>query len=128
VDVFYTSPEQSFSLGHILLHDWCDIVTHVLELQLPWRTLKSRLVDIDSNGMVAYESTFRSRELQCALKSDLIHVSLIILNQRFIFVLFQRRESLCQAIYRNKDLLETVFRAIDQDNSGIKFPSTRFFH
>ena len=79
-DIFYTSPEKSFCLGYIPLHDWCDIVTHVLELQLPWRTLKSRLVDIDSNGMVAYESTFRSRELQCALKSDLIHVSLIVLN------------------------------------------------
>ncbi|CAF1537606.1 unnamed protein product, partial [Adineta ricciae] len=38
--------------GRILLNDWCDIVTHVLELQLPWRTLKSRLVDIDPDGSV----------------------------------------------------------------------------
>ncbi len=78
-----TSLHLLFNLGHISLHDWCDIVTHVLELQLPWRTLKSRLVDIDSNGMILYESTFRSRELQCALKSDLIHVNLIIFNQSF---------------------------------------------
>ncbi|CAF1555379.1 unnamed protein product [Adineta steineri] len=89
--------------GRLSLNDWCDIVTNVLDLHLPWRTLKSRLVDIDLDGSVLYESTFRSQELQCAYNSKLTH----------------RRESLCQAIYRNKDLLETVFRAIDQDNSGV---------
>ncbi|CAF1124254.1 unnamed protein product [Rotaria sp. Silwood1] len=93
-------PHQS---GRIALNEWCDIVTHVLELQLPWRTLKSRLVDIDSNGLVLYESTFRSRELQCLLNSPVL----------------SRRQSFCQAIYRNKDLLETVFRAMDKDNSGV---------
>ncbi|CAM4779520.1 unnamed protein product [Rotaria magnacalcarata] len=93
-------PHQS---GCIAINEWCDIVTHVLELQLPWRTLKSRLVDIDTNGLVLYESSFRSRELQCCINSQIIN----------------RRQSLCQAIYRNKDLLETVFRAIDKDNSGV---------
>ncbi|CAF4787772.1 unnamed protein product [Rotaria socialis] len=93
-------PHQS---GRIAINEWCDIVTHVLELQLPWRTLKSRLVDIDSNGLIVYESSFRSRELQCCINSQVIN----------------RRQSLCQTIYRNKDLLETVFRAIDKDNSGV---------
>jgi len=65
-----------FNLGHISVNDWCDIVTHVLELQLPWRTLKSRLVDIDINGMVLYESTFRSRELKCSLNANVINVNL----------------------------------------------------
>ncbi|UJR14899.1 hypothetical protein I4U23_001883 [Adineta vaga] len=89
--------------GRISLNEWCDIVTHVLDLKLPWRTLKSRLVDIDPDGSVLYETTFRFQELQCIFNSQLT----------------TRRESLCQAIYRNKDLLETVFRAIDQDNSGV---------
>ncbi|CAF0887943.1 unnamed protein product [Adineta ricciae] len=89
--------------GRISVNDWCDVVTRVLDLQLPWRTLKSRLVDTDTNGNVVYESTFRSRELQ--------FTSSVSTNTR--------RESLCQAIYRNKDLLETVFRAIDKDNSGV---------
>ena len=57
------------------LNDWCDVVTHVLDLQLPWRTLKSRLVDIDANGLVLYESTFRTQELQFALNTNVINVS-----------------------------------------------------
>ncbi|CAF1128119.1 unnamed protein product [Rotaria sordida] len=89
--------------GCIALNEWCEIVTQVLELQLPWRTLKSRLVDIDSNGLILYESTFRSQELQCVLNSPVLN----------------RRQSFCQAIYRNKDLLEAVFRAMDKDNSGV---------
>lgn len=89
--------------GRLLVNDWCDIVTRVLDLKLPWRTLKSRLAEVDSNGMVIYESTFRSQELQCVLNSNSNN----------------RRQSLYQSIYRNKDLLETVFRAIDQDNSGV---------
>ncbi|UJR31789.1 hypothetical protein I4U23_019267 [Adineta vaga] len=89
--------------GHISVNDWCDIVTRVLDLQLPWRTLKSRLVDTNENGLIIYESTFRTKELQ--------FTSAVSTNSR--------RESLCQAIYRNKDLLETVFRAIDKDNSGV---------
>ncbi|CAF3894546.1 unnamed protein product [Adineta steineri] len=89
--------------GRISVNAWCDIVSHVLDLQLPWRTLKARLVDTDISGMVIYESSFRSKELR--------FTSNISTNAR--------RESLCQAIYRNKDLLETVFRAIDKDNSGV---------
>lgn len=74
----------SIYLGHIPVNDWCDIVTNVLDLRLPWRTLKARLVDIDSNGMVIYESTFRSRELQCALNSSLNHVKRLIMNLSFL--------------------------------------------
>ena len=55
---------MSFDLGRISVNDWCDIVTRVLDLQLPWRTLKGRLADTDTNGYVVYESTFRSKELQ----------------------------------------------------------------
>lgn len=51
-------------LGRISVNDWCDIVSRVLDLNLPWRTLKSRLVQIDSEGFVNYDSTFRSKELQ----------------------------------------------------------------
>jgi serine/threonine-protein phosphatase with EF-hand domain len=64
-----------FDLGHISINDWCDVVRHVLDLQLPWRTLKSRLVEIDANGMVSYESTFRLQELQFASNSKLTDVN-----------------------------------------------------
>ncbi|CAF3846745.1 unnamed protein product [Rotaria sp. Silwood1] len=90
-------------LSRISVNEWCDIVSRVLDLHLPWRTLKSRLVQTDTDGSIIYESTFRSKELQFTLN---VPIS-------------ERRTSLCQAIYRNKDLLETVFRAIDKDNSGV---------
>ncbi|CAF4144328.1 unnamed protein product, partial [Rotaria sordida] len=89
--------------GRISINEWCDIVSRVLNLHLPWRTLKSRLVQTDSDGSIIYESTFRFKQLQFTLN---VPTS-------------ERRTSLCQAIYRNKDLLETVFRAIDKDNSGV---------
>jgi hypothetical protein len=81
-----------YNLGRIYLNDWCDIVTHTLELQLPWRTLKSRLVDIDLDGTVLYESTFRSQELQCggfnAKSSD---VSLFIIYfEKPLLLIFAR--------------------------------------
>ncbi|CAF2827870.1 unnamed protein product [Rotaria sp. Silwood2] len=92
-----------YDLGRISVNQWCDIVSRVLDLHLPWRTLKSRLVESDSDGSVLYESTFRCKELRFTLNAPIS----------------ERRTSLCQAIYRNKDLLETVFRAIDKDNSGV---------
>ncbi|CAF1453730.1 unnamed protein product [Rotaria magnacalcarata] len=89
--------------GRISVNNWCDIVSRVLDLNLPWRTLKAQLVETDPQGWILYESTFRFKELQFALN--------VQINDR--------RRSLCQCMYRNKDLLETVFRAIDKDNSGV---------
>ena len=85
--------------GQLLVNDWCAIVTRVLELKLPWRTLKSRLVDINSNGMVLYESTFRLQELQCALNSSPTAVEkkscLFSSNKRsFLFFLLAKTKSL----------------------------------
>ncbi|CAF0723603.1 unnamed protein product [Didymodactylos carnosus] len=87
--------------GKISLNEWCDIVTNVLSLRLPWRTLRSRLVEEDDTKII-YESTFKSYELQCLLNVTKP----------------QSSPTVCQTIYRNKELLETVFRAIDKDNSG----------
>ncbi len=64
-----------YDLGLISVNDWCDIVSRVLDLQLPWRTLKSRLVETDSDGFVFYESTFRSKELQFALNAPMNNVT-----------------------------------------------------
>lgn len=68
------SLSPSIISGCISVNDWCDIVSHVLDLRLPWRTLKARLVDLDSQGNVIYESTFRSQELQCSFNSKLTSV------------------------------------------------------
>ncbi|CAF0731861.1 unnamed protein product [Didymodactylos carnosus] len=90
--------------GEISLNEWCDIVTNVLNLKLPWRTLRSRLVEVNAtdNTKIIYESTFKSYELQYLLN----------------VTKSQRHPGVCQTIYRNKELLESVFRAIDKDSSG----------
>jgi len=70
--VFY-----SFSyLGCISVNDWCDIVSRVLDLHLPWRTIKSRLVETEPDGLVLYESTFRSKELQFTLNTPVNSVKI----------------------------------------------------
>jgi serine/threonine-protein phosphatase with EF-hands len=44
--------------GKISLNDWCNVVSEVLALKLPWRTLKSKLVQADNDGLLLYMSTF----------------------------------------------------------------------
>lgn len=79
-----------FFLGRIPVNDWCDIVSNVLDLQLPWRTLKSRLVDTDSDGFVLYESSFRSKELQFTLNNPINMVrkrnDSILKKEKFYFI------------------------------------------
>lgn len=61
-------------LGRISVNDWCEIVSNVLDLRLPWRTLRSRLAESDIQGNVIYDSTFRSQELQCPLDTKVVKV------------------------------------------------------
>ena len=80
-----------FDLGHISVNDWCDVVRHVLDLQLPWRTLKARLVETDTNGWILYESTFRFKELQFSLNAplnDVVNFQKKIRKQPIIFFSF----------------------------------------
>ena len=67
-----------YDLGRISVNDWCNVVSCVLDLNLPWRTLKSRLVDTDSDGWILYKSTFRFRELQFNLNVPIDRVKILI--------------------------------------------------
>lgn len=44
--------------GRISVSDWAAVMESVLQLKLPWRTLKSRLVKTDPDGNVDYMSCF----------------------------------------------------------------------
>ena len=44
--------------GVLSLNDWCVITTDILGLNLPWRTLRPRLVEVNKNGLVLYRSAF----------------------------------------------------------------------
>lgn len=49
--------------GSISVNNWCKITEKVLELNLPWRILRSRLAKLDKDGQVLYESTFEGLSL-----------------------------------------------------------------
>lgn len=44
--------------GAISLTDWATITGQVLELKLPWRSLRAKLVKLNNDGLVIYESVF----------------------------------------------------------------------
>jgi serine/threonine-protein phosphatase with EF-hand domain len=40
------------------IQEWSQAIDSVLKLGLPWRILRSRLADLNENGLVLYETTF----------------------------------------------------------------------
>lgn len=49
--------------GKVTQYQWCSVMGCVLEMDLPWRTLRSKLARCDENGMVAYETTFEEMRI-----------------------------------------------------------------
>ncbi|XP_063161217.1 serine/threonine-protein phosphatase with EF-hands 1 [Candoia aspera] len=85
--------------GRISLSQWASAMESVLHLDLPWRTLRSRLVCLASDGSVEYLSSFDNLEIKLPIKE--VQPSLV--------------ETLC----RYKADLEIIFNMIDQDHSGL---------
>lgn len=87
--------------GKIFISQWCDIMKTVVGLHLPWRLLCPKIAKFDAvTGTVAYESTFEEYTIQNNLAQ-------------------QNEASLLETLYRSKDTLETIFRFIDKDGSGL---------
>ncbi len=110
--------------GTISINDWCQVTTDVLELKLPWRMLRPRLVKLNCHGMVLYESTFEGLSSASSIITN-VRLWRIYLNLTFVryFKLIYRFYlqadfSFTETIYRHKDTLESIFRAIDKDHSG----------
>jgi serine/threonine-protein phosphatase with EF-hand domain len=49
--------------GTITLSEWCSTTSEILNLNLPWRTLRPKLVQVNNSGLVLYESTFEGLTL-----------------------------------------------------------------
>ncbi len=49
--------------GVISVVDWCSVTGEVLDMKLPWRTLRPKLCKLDQNGMVIYGSTFEGLQI-----------------------------------------------------------------
>ncbi|KFP84961.1 PREDICTED: serine/threonine-protein phosphatase with EF-hands 2 [Apaloderma vittatum] len=86
--------------GRITLSNWATAVESVLHLGLPWRMLRPQLVRSMADGMLEY-------------KSWLDDLAMEQRSQEHI------QSSLLEVIYRNRSNLETIFRIIDRDHSGL---------
>ncbi|KAM9236964.1 LOW QUALITY PROTEIN: serine/threonine-protein phosphatase with EF-hands 2 [Leptosomus discolor] len=86
--------------GRIALSNWATAVESVLHLGLPWRMLRPQLVPSTADGMLEY-------------KSWLDDLAMEQRSQEHI------QSSLLEVIYRNRSNLETIFRIIDRDHSGL---------
>ena len=52
-------------LGKMLLQDWCFAMESVLKMELPWRTMRSKLVKCDSDDeYVQYNTTFEECQIR----------------------------------------------------------------
>lgn len=88
-------PEQT---GKVNQYKWCSVMGCVLDMDLPWRTLRPKLARCDENGMVAYETTFEEMRIYHRYSGN--------------------GPTVTEMLYRQKDNLETLFRILDRDNSG----------
>ncbi|XP_065277108.1 serine/threonine-protein phosphatase with EF-hands 1 isoform X1 [Emys orbicularis] len=85
--------------GRISATEWASAVESVLHLDLPWRTLRSRLVQLAPDGSVEYLSCFNDLEIEPAIK--------------------EVQPALVETLYRYRTDLEIIFNIIDKDHSGL---------
>ncbi|KAM7131536.1 serine/threonine-protein phosphatase with EF-hands 1 [Ciconia maguari] len=85
--------------GKISVSDWAAAMESVLQLELPWRMLRSQLAQMNPEGEVDYMSCFYDLKIGQPIKE--VQPALV--------------ETLCR--YR-KDL-EIIFNVIDKDHSGL---------
>ncbi|XP_068122442.1 serine/threonine-protein phosphatase with EF-hands 1-like [Hyperolius riggenbachi] len=85
--------------GKISTSDWATAVEVVLHLDLPWRTLRSRLAKLTPDGDVDYLSCFEDLQIEKPMKKV--------------------QPNLVETLYRYKADLEIIFNIIDKDHSGL---------
>ncbi|CAL8348156.1 unnamed protein product [Lota lota] len=87
--------------GLVSLKDWAMAVERVMHLGLPWRMLRFQLVSCrNRDGSVDYLQWFTELAIQ---EPNMDHIE----------------KSLLEMLYRHRSTLETIFRIVDTDNSGV---------
>uniref|UniRef100_A0A8B9QNY2 Serine/threonine-protein phosphatase with EF-hands n=1 Tax=Apteryx owenii TaxID=8824 RepID=A0A8B9QNY2_APTOW len=86
--------------GRITLSNWATAVESVLRLGLPWRMLRPQLAHSMADGMLEYKSWLEDLAME---QQSQEHI----------------QSGLLEVIYRNRSNLETIFRIIDRDHSGL---------
>uniref|UniRef100_A0AC35TSX6 Serine/threonine-protein phosphatase n=1 Tax=Rhabditophanes sp. KR3021 TaxID=114890 RepID=A0AC35TSX6_9BILA len=90
--------------GKISLHKWCQIVANTTKLNVPWRALAPKLVKIDMDGKTVFYKSIAT----CKFGKD----------EKANGQLRDESAGITETFYRNKNVLETLFRFMDKDNSG----------
>ncbi|XP_017173970.1 serine/threonine-protein phosphatase with EF-hands 1 isoform X2 [Mus musculus] len=85
--------------GRISLAEWAFSMENILGLNLPWRSLSSHLVTIDSSGSVDYMSSFDDIRIEKPTKD--------------------MKSNLTETMYRYRSDLKIIFNIIDSDQSGL---------
>ncbi|XP_071751057.1 serine/threonine-protein phosphatase with EF-hands 2 [Centroberyx gerrardi] len=86
--------------GTISLKHWASATERVLKLGLPWRVLRSQLVNYTHDGMLDYQQWIRELSIT-EPKPEMSNTSIL------------------ETMYKNHSNLETIFRIIDTDHSGL---------
>uniref|UniRef100_A0A8C6ZDC7 Serine/threonine-protein phosphatase with EF-hands n=1 Tax=Nothoprocta perdicaria TaxID=30464 RepID=A0A8C6ZDC7_NOTPE len=86
--------------GRITLSTWATAVESVLRLGLPWRMLRPQLVRSAADGTLEYQSWLEDLAMEQRSREHI-------------------QSGLLEVIYRNRSNLETIFRIIDRDHSGL---------
>ena len=50
--------------GFVKVSEWCEVMSSIFTMQLPWHSLRSKLAKVNSAGLVDYRSTFDDFKLQ----------------------------------------------------------------
>ncbi|KAK5852157.1 hypothetical protein PBY51_023650 [Eleginops maclovinus] len=86
--------------GTISLTHWASSTERVLNLGLPWRVLRPQLVSSTQHGMMDYQQWIK----ELSITEPKLEIS---------------DNSILDTMYKNHSNLETIFRIIDTDHSGL---------
>ncbi|NWV24043.1 PPE1 phosphatase, partial [Origma solitaria] len=85
--------------GRISVNDWAAAMESVLQLELPWRMLRSQLAQMNSDGEVDFMSCFYDLKMGQPTK--------------------EAQPALAETLCRYRKDLEIIFNIIDKDHSGL---------
>ncbi|NXY14997.1 PPE1 phosphatase, partial [Atrichornis clamosus] len=85
--------------GRISVNDWAAAMESVLQLELPWRMLRSQLAQMNPDGEVDFMSCFYDLKMGQPIK--------------------EAQPALVETLCRYRKDLEIIFNIIDKDHSGL---------
>ncbi|NWZ61651.1 PPE1 phosphatase, partial [Acrocephalus arundinaceus] len=85
--------------GWISVNDWAAAMESVLQLELPWRMLRSQLAQMNPDGEVDFMSCFYDLKMDQPIK--------------------EAQPALAETLCRYRKDLEIIFNIIDKDHSGL---------